>query len=36
MGPVAKPAVDDLNEMSRRTQDTRLRAMMAEALGNIR
>jgi hypothetical protein len=36
MGAAAEPAVDDLNEMSRRTQDTRLREMIAEALGSIR
>ena len=36
MGRAAEPAVDDLNEMLRRTQDTRLREIIAEALASIR
>jgi hypothetical protein len=36
MGAAAKPAVADLKEMSRRTQDTKLREMIAAALGNIK
>lgn len=35
MGAAARPAVDDLNEMSRRTQDPKLREMIAEALKEI-
>ena len=35
MGAAAKPAIKDLKNMSRRTEDAKLREMIAEALKSI-